>query len=75
MELDVHPLGAKLQAKLGRMTGRKTVPNIMVNYKSVGGSDEIADLHSHRTLIDKFKSLASSRVVIKEKPASANIEP
>lgn len=67
VELDEHPLGAKLQAKLGRLTGRKTVPNIMVNYKSVGGSDEIADLHARKTLIDKFKALASNRVVMKER--------
>ncbi|KXJ92103.1 glutaredoxin [Microdochium bolleyi] len=67
VELDEHPLGAKLQAKLGRMTGRKTVPNIMVNHKSVGGSDEIADLHARKTLIDKFKALLSNRVVMKEK--------
>ncbi|KAH7026377.1 glutaredoxin [Microdochium trichocladiopsis] len=72
VELDEHPLGAKLQAKLGRMTGRKTVPNIMVNYKSVGGSDEVADLHQRKTLVDKFKSLTSNRVVMKERFDSAS---
>ncbi|KAI5925425.1 thioredoxin-like protein [Camillea tinctor] len=67
VELDEHPLGKQLQAKLGEMTGRKTVPNIMINGKSLGGSDEIAELDSRKTLIDKFKAMGGKRLAMKER--------
>ncbi|OTA99776.1 hypothetical protein M426DRAFT_67132 [Hypoxylon sp. CI-4A] len=67
VELDEHPMGKELQAKLATMTGRKTVPNIMINGKSVGGSDEIAELDSRKTLIDKFKALGGKRLSMKER--------
>ncbi|KAI8965571.1 glutaredoxin [Daldinia sp. FL1419] len=67
VELDEHPLGKQLQAKLGLKTGRKTVPNIMINGKSVGGSDEIAELDSRKTLIDKFKSMGGKQLSMKER--------
>ncbi|KAI5859990.1 glutaredoxin [Durotheca rogersii] len=67
IELDEHPLGKQLQARLGVITGRGTVPNIMVNGKSVGGSDEIAELDARKTLIDKFKSMGGKRLSMKER--------
>ncbi|KAF3010507.1 hypothetical protein G7054_g10193 [Neopestalotiopsis clavispora] len=67
VELDEHTLGKELQAKLGEMTGRRTVPNIMINGKSIGGSDDIAELDSRGTLIDKIKSMGGKRVSMKEK--------
>ncbi|KAI0841193.1 glutaredoxin [Hypoxylon sp. FL0890] len=67
VELDEHPLGKELQARLGVMTGRRTVPNIMINGKSLGGSDEIAELDSRKTLIDKLKSMGGKRLSMKER--------
>ncbi|KAI1417021.1 glutaredoxin [Hypoxylon sp. FL1857] len=67
VELDEHPLGKELQARLGVMTGRRTVPNIMINGKSIGGSDEIAELDSRKTLIDKIKSMGGKRLSMKER--------
>ncbi|KAK7951425.1 Monothiol glutaredoxin-7 [Apiospora aurea] len=67
VELDEHPMGKELQAKLGEMTGRSTVPNIMVNGKSIGGSDEINELDARKTLIDKIKSMGNKRVSMKER--------
>ncbi|KAI0889299.1 glutaredoxin [Annulohypoxylon maeteangense] len=67
VELDEHPLGKQLQAKLGATTGRRTVPNIMINGKSVGGGDDIAELDSRKTLIDKFKSMGGKRLSMKER--------
>ncbi|KAI1844287.1 hypothetical protein JX265_007874 [Neoarthrinium moseri] len=67
VELDLHPLGKKLQEKLGEMTGRRTVPNIMINGKSIGGSDDIAELDRIGTLIDKIKSMGGKRVSMKER--------
>lgn len=67
VELDEHPLGKQLQARLGVTTGRKTVPNIMINGKSVGGGDDIAELDARKTLIDKFKSMGGKRLSMKER--------
>ncbi|KAK8138599.1 hypothetical protein PG984_001979 [Apiospora sp. TS-2023a] len=67
VELDEHPLGKELQAKLGEMTGRSTVPNIMIDGKSIGGSDEINELDARKTLIDKIKSMGSKKVSMKER--------
>ncbi|KAI9738952.1 MAG: hypothetical protein M1818_005266 [Claussenomyces sp. TS43310] len=62
IELDMHPLGALLQAKLGTMTGRKTVPNVMINGKSIGGGDEVAELDVRRQLVDKIKSMTGKQM-------------
>lgn len=44
VELDQHPIGSDLQALLAENTGRRTVPNVLVNGKSIGGGDDIAAL-------------------------------
>lgn len=49
------------------MTGRKTVPNILINGMTIGGSDDIAELDSRGTLIDKVKSMGGKRVSMKER--------
>ncbi|GAP82531.1 putative glutaredoxin-c4 precursor protein [Rosellinia necatrix] len=67
VELNEHPLGPKLQALLAEKTGRRTVPNIMVNGESVGGSDEIIGLDTRKTLIDKFKSMGGKTLSMKER--------
>jgi glutaredoxin len=67
VELDEHPLGKQLQALLAEKTGRRTVPNVLVNGKSIGGSDEIAELDTRKTLIDKFKSVGGKKLSMKER--------
>ena len=67
VELDLHPQGYHIQQLLGDITGRRTVPNVLVNGKSIGGSDDIAELDSRGTLIDKIKSMGGKRVSMKEK--------
>ncbi|EAQ89239.1 hypothetical protein CHGG_05858 [Chaetomium globosum CBS 148.51] len=62
VELDQHPLGAKIQAKLGEMTGRRTVPNIMIYGQSIGGGDDISEMDRERTLADKIASLGQSKI-------------
>lgn len=44
VELDHHHLGKKLQAVLADTTGRRTVPNVLVNGKSIGGGDDMSAL-------------------------------
>lgn len=63
VELDQHPLGAPLQRVLGETTGRHTVPNILVMGKSIGGGDDIEELHTTHKLIDKLKAMSGSRIV------------
>lgn len=59
VELDVHPLGKQIQEQLGKMTGRTTVPNIMINGRSIGGSDDIVALDKNSELVEKIRSLGS----------------
>lgn len=74
VELDEHEIGPELQASLASSTGRRTVPNIMINGKSIGGGDDIQAMHEEGTLIDKVKSLGGKRImemsVIKDKGPS-----
>ncbi|KAL4975477.1 thioredoxin-like protein [Aspergillus desertorum] len=58
VELDQHPLGPQLQLLLGENTGRRTVPNILVNGRSIGGGDDIVALDEHDELASRLKSLA-----------------
>ncbi|KAL4914199.1 thioredoxin-like protein [Aspergillus aurantiobrunneus] len=57
VELDQHPLGPQLQSLLGENTGRQTVPNILVNGRSIGGGDDIAALDDHDELASMLKRL------------------
>ncbi|KAF3078025.1 hypothetical protein TWF569_005482 [Orbilia oligospora] len=62
VELDNHDHGSEIQDALQKQTGRRTVPNILVLGKSIGGSDDIAALESEGQLVEKVKSLAGKRV-------------
>ena len=50
-------LGRKLQDLLAQITGRKTVPNILINGRSIGGSDELAKLDADDELIKKIRDM------------------
>lgn len=62
VELDEHPIGSKLQEVLGDTTGRRTVPNVMVIGKSIGGGDQMQELDETDTMIKTIKSLADKRI-------------
>ncbi|KAI5309792.1 hypothetical protein KEM55_002404 [Ascosphaera atra] len=62
VELDEHPLGEKLQAMLAEITGRSSVPNILVNGKSLGGGDEVEALHQKGSLIKEIKDVAGKQI-------------
>ena len=66
------PLGKRLQNLLAENTGRNTVPNIMVNGRSIGGSDDIAELDAKGELVDKIKSLSGKRITTLEKRLGEN---
>lgn len=63
VELDQHPSGVLLQKKLVEMTGRRTVPNVLVTGKSIGGGDDIEELDIQNALIEKIKSMGGKRMV------------
>ena len=45
-ELDVEPDGDDIQNALASWTGQRSVPNVFVGGKHIGGSDGKASLHS-----------------------------
>ncbi|KAK6592834.1 glutaredoxin [Botrytis cinerea] len=61
VELDKHPLGGKLQGRLNQLTGRRTVPNVLVNGVSIGGGDDVAELDEKGTLEEKVKDLGERK--------------
>lgn len=67
VELDQHPLGQKIQDKLAVLTGRRTVPNIMINGKSIGGGDEITALDSQKALVEKIQTYGGKFVSVAER--------
>jgi glutaredoxin len=63
VELDLHPLGARLQALLADSTGRRTVPNVLINGVSIGGGDEVVQFDTSHTLIEKVQDLAGKKML------------
>lgn len=57
IELDKHKHGAELQEYIGLVTGRKTVPNVLVGFDATlsnGGCDDFMALHSEGKLAAKL---------------------
>ena len=63
VELDTHPLGQGLQNALERSTGRRTVPNVLINGRSIGGGDDIQALDESGGLVEKVKGMAGKRIM------------
>ena len=57
VELDEEKDGADMQAALGELTGRRTVPNVFLDGKSIGGSDDTFKLHDNGKLMPKLQAL------------------
>ncbi|KAK9333849.1 thioredoxin-like protein [Lipomyces starkeyi] len=60
-ELDLDPHGQEIQDALFDISGRRTVPNVFVGGKSLGGGDEMRLLHGQNQLTDAFKKNAGRR--------------
>ncbi|EPE31548.1 Thioredoxin-like protein [Glarea lozoyensis ATCC 20868] len=63
VELDKHELGLGLQARLADLTGRRTVPNVLVNGVSIGGGDDVADLDEKKALSGKLKEIMGKKTI------------
>jgi len=59
-------MGPQLQAKLATMTGRRTVPNVLINGKSIGGGDDVAKLHGSGKLAQTVRSMGGKRMVVSQ---------
>jgi hypothetical protein len=44
-----------IQNILGRLTGRRTVPNVILSTESIGGSDDLSQMHSFNKLRTVFE--------------------
>ncbi|RPD78693.1 glutaredoxin [Lentinus tigrinus ALCF2SS1-7] len=55
IELNVRSDGPQVQAILARLTGRNTVPNILLKGSSIGGSDDIHQMHEAHKLKRLFE--------------------
>ncbi|KAL8947928.1 MAG: hypothetical protein Q9222_005831 [Ikaeria aurantiellina] len=63
VELDEHRLGSGLQAALEKSTGRRTVPNVLINGKSIGGGDDVQKLDMDGELVGKVKNMGGKRIM------------
>ncbi|CUS14865.1 unnamed protein product [Tuber aestivum] len=63
VELDNHPHGSELQDLLAKQTGRRTVPNIMISGKSIGGNDDVQQLEKDGRLGDTIHSMGGKRIM------------
>ena len=68
----VVTMGKALQDLLAQRTGRKTVPNILVLGMSIGGADEVVQLHKEDGLANKLKGMVGKRLERCEKRVSAS---
>lgn len=60
-------MGPALQAALYEKTGRKTVPNVLVNGISIGGGDDVVGLDDQNKLAGKIQRLGNKRVQVAER--------
>jgi len=72
VELDQHPLGPRLQARLTELTGRRTVPNVLINAVSIGGGDDVSELDESKKLVAKILELGAKKIEVKEKPSDGS---
>ncbi|KAK9451783.1 thioredoxin-like protein [Limtongia smithiae] len=66
-ELDLDASGPYIQAALKVISGRRTVPNVFVGGKSLGGGDEMRLLHAQDQLAQEFAKNAGRRFDISRK--------
>ena len=63
VELDEHENGKELQDLLAEKTQRRTVPNVLVAGNSIGGGDDIQELHEEGQLASMIKEFGGRKVI------------
>lgn len=56
LELDELDDGAELQAALAEITGQRTVPNVFIGGKHIGGNSDLQVLAQNDELADRIKA-------------------
>ena len=56
-QLDQNSDGSAIQSALAQLTGQRTVPNVFVGEKSIGGGSETAALHASGQLVPLLRSI------------------
>jgi glutaredoxin len=64
VELDKHPHGPLLQAHVRSVTGRSTVPNVIVNGQSIGGGDEMRSLEAGGRIAETFLQRLPGQITV-----------
>jgi glutaredoxin 3 len=59
VELDQRSDGGEIQAALAEMTGRRTVPNVFLEGKSIGGGDDTVALARAGKLKEMLSALGA----------------
>ncbi|GCE99639.1 hypothetical protein ZYGM_000303 [Zygosaccharomyces mellis] len=72
IELDRHVNGAQLQKYVEQKTGRTTVPNVIINGKSRGGSDDLRLLHNEGKLLSSLKEWSQGRFTVLQNERPSN---
>ncbi|WRT67450.1 glutaredoxin [Kwoniella shivajii] len=57
IELDQRSDMEKIQTLLQRLTGRRTVPNVLLDFVSIGGSDDVTLIHSEGGLQRRLEDM------------------
>lgn len=72
IELDKHEMGEELQKYLEQKTGRATVPNVIINGKSRGGSDELRTLHNKGELLKSLRDWSQGTFTVSQVDRPSN---
>ncbi|KAK6200023.1 thioredoxin-like protein [Scheffersomyces amazonensis] len=75
VELDKHEHGKELQAYLAEVTGRNTVPNVLVgaSHESRGGADDFVKLHKDGLLASSIETWGNSKISVKKVNPPSNV--
>lgn len=72
IELDKHGHGEELQEYIKLMTGRGTVPNLLINGISRGGNEEIKKLHTQGKLLESLQVWSDSKFSVEQREKPSN---
>ncbi|CAI4059629.1 hypothetical protein SUVZ_04G2250 [Saccharomyces uvarum] len=72
IELDKHGHGEELREYIKSMTGRGTVPNLLINGVSRGGSEEIKRLHSQGKLLGSLQEWSGGKFTVEQREKPSN---
>jgi glutaredoxin len=64
VEINLHPHGRELQDYLGQYTGRRTVPNVLLNGESIGGGDEMRAFEAAGTVARELLEKLHGKITI-----------